>query len=61
MVIYNLEFLYLYKDDLPKGHCVGASAPSLRVIKESKIEGYKHQDNADVHYQPFPESILKEQ
>ena len=33
---------------------------SLWVIKESEIEGYKDQDNADVHYQAFPESILKE-
>ena len=61
MVIDNVEVLYLYNDDLRKGHWVGASALSLSVIKESKIEGYKHQDYADVHYQPFPESILKEQ
>jgi len=40
---------------------VGAAALSLRVLYESQIEGCKHQDNADVHYQPFPESILKEQ
>jgi hypothetical protein len=42
-------------------HWAGAAAPSLRVLQESQIEGYKHQDNADVHYQPLPESILKEQ
>jgi hypothetical protein len=33
----------------------------LRVLQESEIEGRKHQDDADVHYQPFPESILEEQ
>jgi hypothetical protein len=40
---------------------VGAAALSLQVLQESQIEGCKDQDNADVHYQPFPESILKEQ
>jgi 1,2-phenylacetyl-CoA epoxidase PaaB subunit len=39
----------------------GAAADSLWVLEESQIKGSKHQDNADVHYQPFPESILKEQ
>jgi hypothetical protein len=34
---------------------------NLRVLYESQIEGCKHQDNADVHYQPFPESIPKEE
>jgi hypothetical protein len=34
---------------------------NLRVLEESQIERYKHQDNADVHYQPLPKSILKEQ
>ena len=28
---------------------------------ESQIERCKHQYNADVHHQPFPESVLKEQ
>jgi 1,2-phenylacetyl-CoA epoxidase PaaB subunit len=39
----------------------GPAADSLWVLEESQIKGSKHQDNADVHYQPFPESILKEQ
>ncbi len=39
----------------------GAAGDSLWVLEESQIKGCKHQDNADVHYQPFPESILKEQ
>src|ERR1700722_5066181 len=34
---------------------------SLRILQESQIKGRKHQDNSDVNYQPFPESILKEQ
>jgi hypothetical protein len=34
---------------------------SLRVPQESQVEGNKHQDNADVRYQPFPESIPEEQ
>jgi hypothetical protein len=34
---------------------------NLRVLYESQIEGCKHQDNADVHYQSFPESIPKEE
>ncbi len=38
-----------------------AAVLSLRVFNESKIEGSKHQDNTNVHYQSFPESILKEQ
>ena len=38
-----------------------AAALSSRVFQESQIEGGKNQNNADIHYQPFPESILKEQ
>jgi hypothetical protein len=38
-----------------------SAAIDLRVLYESQIEGCKHQDNADVHYQPFPESIPKEE
>ena len=36
-------------------------ALSSRVLEESQIEGCKHQNNADIYHQPFPESILKEQ
>jgi len=42
-------------------HWAGAAALSLRVLQESQIKGCKHQDYADVRYQPFPESILEEQ
>ena len=43
------------------GQPARATADSLWVLEESQIKGRKYQDNADVHYQPFPESILKEQ
>jgi hypothetical protein len=33
----------------------------LRIFYESEIEGREHQDNTDIHRQPFPESILEEQ
>jgi hypothetical protein len=40
----------------------GSSATlNLRVLYESQVEGCKHQDNAGVHYQPFPESNPKEE
>jgi hypothetical protein len=39
----------------------GFTTRSLRVLQESQIEGRKHQNNADIHHQPFPESILEEQ
>jgi hypothetical protein len=42
----------------PDAH--GHRRRSLRVFQESEIEGGKHQDDADVHHQPFPESIPKE-
>ena len=28
--------------------------------EESQVESSEHQDNANIHYQPFPESISKE-
>src|ERR1019366_264140 len=35
---------------------------SLRVFfQESQVEGGKHQDDADVHDEPFPESMPEEQ
>ena len=33
----------------------------LRVPQEPEVEGHKHQDDADIRYQPFPESIPEEQ
>ena len=56
----------------PKRHLVRASAPRSSqpkdttapcswTLEESKIESCKHQDNADVDCQPFPESASEEQ
>jgi hypothetical protein len=28
--------------------------------EESKVESSEHQDNANIHYQPFPESVSEE-
>jgi hypothetical protein len=28
--------------------------------EESQVESYEHQDNADIHYQSFPESVSEE-
>jgi hypothetical protein len=33
--------------------------PSIRLEK-SQVESSEHQDNADVHHQPFPESVSEE-
>jgi hypothetical protein len=30
------------------------------VLEESHIERREHQNNADIHHQPFPESVPKE-
>jgi hypothetical protein len=40
---------------------IGAAAPNSRAPEESKIEGYKNQHNTNVHYQPFPKTIPKEE
>jgi hypothetical protein len=31
------------------------------IPEESQVESSEHQDNANIHYQPFPESVSKEQ
>jgi hypothetical protein len=28
--------------------------------EESKVEGSEHEDNPDIHYQPFPEKVSEE-
>jgi hypothetical protein len=38
-----------------------AAARSSRLLQESQIEGSKDQDNTDIHYQPWPEVMPKEQ
>jgi hypothetical protein len=29
-------------------------------FEESQVESYEHQDNANIHCQPFPESVFEE-
>jgi hypothetical protein len=33
----------------------------LWVVKKSQIEGGKHQNDSDVHHQPFPEMVPEDQ
>ena len=40
---------------------VEGSKSYSRLLEEPEIKGYKNQNNADIRYQPLPESILKEQ
>ena len=37
-----------------------AVAPCSWASEESQIESREHQDNANVRYQPFPESVSEE-
>jgi hypothetical protein len=39
---------------------LNAIAPSSWMPEESRVEGCEHQDNANIHCQPFPESISEE-
>jgi hypothetical protein len=41
-------------------HSIWPTRDRLWVLQESPIEGCKHQDNPNVHDQPFPEPIPKE-
>jgi hypothetical protein len=34
--------------------------PQLRTFEESQVESPEHQDNANIHQQPFPESVSEE-
>jgi hypothetical protein len=38
----------------------GAIAPGSWTREESEVESCEHQDNANIHCQPFPESVSKE-
>jgi hypothetical protein len=38
----------------------GAIAPCSWTAEESEVESSEHQDNANVHCQPFPESVSEE-
>jgi hypothetical protein len=44
-----------------EGAELAAGALSSRVFQESQIEGCNHQNNADIHDQPFQELMPKEQ
>jgi hypothetical protein len=35
-------------------------APRLWTPEESQAESRKHQDSANIHHQPFPESVSEE-
>jgi hypothetical protein len=39
----------------------GLIAPCSWPPEESQVESYEHQDNANIHCQPFPESVSEEQ
>jgi hypothetical protein len=39
----------------------GAIAPCSSMSEESPVESPEHQDNANIHCQPFPESVSEEQ
>jgi hypothetical protein len=38
----------------------GATAPCSWTPEESEVESCEHQDNANIHCQPFPESVSEE-
>jgi hypothetical protein len=38
-----------------------AVAPCSWTSQDSKVESCEHQDNANIHCQPFPESVSEEQ
>jgi hypothetical protein len=35
-------------------------APCSWTPEESRVESYEHQDNANIRYQPFPESVSED-
>jgi hypothetical protein len=46
----------------PLSDCNGAAGygPSFGTYEKSKVESQKHKDDANIHYQSFPESISEE-
>jgi hypothetical protein len=42
------------------GSRAGTFAPCLCTPEESQVESCEHQDNANIHYQPFPESVSED-
>lgn len=45
---------------LLKGLADKSSPLQSWTLEESQVESAEHQDNADIHYQPFPESVSEE-
>jgi hypothetical protein len=41
-------------------HVGNAVAPCSWTPEESQVKSYEHQDNANIHRQPFPESVSEE-
>jgi hypothetical protein len=41
-------------------HAPGASDGSSWTREESQVESCEHQNNANIHHQPFPESVSEE-
>src|ERR1700693_5671289 len=39
---------------------LNAIAPCSWTLEKSQVESCEHQDNADIHCQPFPESVSEE-
>jgi hypothetical protein len=39
---------------------MGRAAPQSWTPEESQVESSKHQDNANIHHQPFPKSVSEE-
>jgi hypothetical protein len=39
---------------------LNAIAPCSLTSEESQVESCEHQDNANIHCQPFPESVSEE-
>src|SRR6266851_863306 len=39
---------------------VGYSGTSSWTLQESQVERCEHQDDSNIHYQPFPESVSEE-
>ncbi|MGH6878598.1 MAG: hypothetical protein ACREHV_14645, partial [Rhizomicrobium sp.] len=42
------------------GPCHQSPLRRSQTPEESQVESCEHQDNADIHYQPFPESVSEE-
>jgi hypothetical protein len=46
---------------LVRGRSDHHAVTSSWTLQESQVESCEHQDNSDIHYQPFPEPVSEEQ